>query len=69
MDGLAAASRRESGDDSADQDREKCPTFDERIAFRQLLAGEVVGQDAVLDRAEHGRDHAEKKNGEKEQDE
>ena len=49
----------EPGRDGAEQDRQEGRGLDERVAGGQLLAPQVVGQDAVLDRAEQGRDRPE----------
>ena len=69
MNGIAAVLRRDPGDDGAEKDGEEGPAFDQRVALGQLLAGKMVGQDAVFDRAEQGRDHAVQKNRDEQQDE
>ena len=56
MDRIAAALGGEAGDDGADQDGEEGAAFDQRVAGRQLARAQVVGQDAVFDRAEQRRD-------------
>ena len=48
-----------AADDGAEQDRDEGRAFDQRVAGRQFRAGEMVGQDAVFDRAEQRGDHAE----------
>ena len=52
MNRIAAALGRNAGSDGAEQDGEEGAAFDQRIARRQFLAGKVVGQNAVFDRAE-----------------
>ena len=44
---------------SAEQDGDEGRAFDQRIAGRQLGAGEMVGQNAVFDRPEQRADHPE----------
>ena len=51
--------RGEAADDGAEQDRHEGRAFDQRIAGGQLLLLQMIGQNAVLDRAEQRRDHAE----------
>jgi hypothetical protein len=43
---------RIAGQDGAGQDGDEGGAFHQRIAGRQLGLGEVIGQDAVLDRPE-----------------
>ena len=54
-----AAARRQPTDDGAGQNRDEGRAFHQRIAGGQLLALEMVRQDAVFDRAEQRRDDAE----------
>ena len=56
MDRIAVTLGREAGNDSADQDGEEGAAFDQRVAGRQFVARQVVGQDAVFNRAEQRRD-------------
>ena len=49
----------EAADDRAEQDRHEGRAFDQRVAGGQLLLLQVIGQDAVFDRAEQRGDHAE----------
>ena len=49
----------EAADDGAEQDRHEGRAFDQRVAGGQLFPLQMIGQDAVLDRAEQRRDHAE----------
>ena len=56
---MAALLGGEPADDGAEQDRHEGRGLDQRIAGGQFLARQMVGQDAVLDRAEQRRDHAE----------
>ena len=51
----------EAAHDGAEQDRHEGRAFDQRVAGGQFFLLEVVRQDAVLDRAEQRRDHAEQK--------
>jgi len=44
--------------DGAEEDGEEGPGLDERVAAHQILAAEQVRQDAVFDRAEERRLHA-----------
>ena len=69
MDGIAAVLCRQSGDDGAEQNGQEGAALDQRIAGRQLGAGEMVGQDTVLDRAEQRGDHTEQKHRNKKQNE
>ena len=43
---------RKPADDRAEQNGNEGRAFDQRVAGRELGAIEVIGQDAVLDRAE-----------------
>ena len=56
---MRAFSGGEPADDGAEQDRHEGRAFDQRVAGRQFFLLQVVGQDAVFDRAEQRRDHAE----------
>jgi len=47
--GAAAALGGDATRDGAEEDREERRAFDQRIAGRQFLAREMVGQDAVFD--------------------
>ena len=58
---IAGHRRGEAARDRAEQDGEEGRAFDERVAGGQLLAREMVGQDAVFDRAEQRRDDAEQR--------
>ena len=69
VDGIAAVLRRQPGDDGAEQNGQEGAALDQRIAGRQFGAGEMVGQDTVLDRAEQRGDHAEQKHRNEKQDE
>ena len=69
MDRIAAVLGGEAGDDGADQDGEEGAAFDQRIAGRQFFARQMIGQDAVFDRAEQRRDGAEQEYRDKQQDE
>ncbi len=57
--GIAAVLGGKPAHDGAEQDGDEGRALDQRVAGRQLGAGEVVGQDAVFDRTEQRRDHAE----------
>ena len=57
--GVAAALGGEAADDGAGQDGDEGRALDQRIAGRQFGFGEVIGEDAVFDRPEQRRDHAE----------
>ena len=50
VDGIAFAVGGNAGNDGAEQNGKERAAFDQRIAGRQLGAGEMVGQDAVFDR-------------------
>ena len=65
--GLAATLHRNAAGDSAAEDREKGGTLDERIARRQLLALQMIRQNAVFDRPEQRADHSEQEQGDKQQ--
>ena len=67
MDSVAAALGGQSGDDGAEKDGEECAALDQRIAGGQFLAGEMVGQNAVFDRAEQRSDHAVQEHGEEQE--
>ena len=56
---IAAAMRGKAADDGAEQNGNEGRAFDQRVAGRELGALEVIGQDAVLDRAEQRPTHAE----------
>ena len=55
----AALGRRKAAEDEAADDRDEGRALDQRIAGDKLLAPKVVRQNAVFDRAEQRRDHAE----------
>ena len=55
----ASLGRRESADDEPADDGGEGRAFDQRVGGDELLAAQVVGQDAVFDRAEQRRDAAE----------
>ena len=59
LDRVAAVLGGDAADDGAEQDRDEGRALDQRVAGRKLGAGEMVGQDAVFDRPEQRRDHAE----------
>ena len=65
VDRIAVALGGKTGRDGADQDREKSTAFDQRIAGRELFAGEMVGQDAVFDRPEQRSERAKQKQRDK----
>jgi hypothetical protein len=69
MDRIAAVLGGEAGDDGADQDGKEGAAFDQRVAGRQFFARQMIGQDAVFDRAEQRRDGAEQEYRDKQQDE
>jgi hypothetical protein len=48
-----------TADDQAEQNGEECRALDQRIAGGQFTCREMVGQDAVFDRAKEGGDDAE----------
>ncbi len=54
---VAAAFRRHAADDQAEQDRDEGRPFHQRVAGRQLGAGQMIGQDAVFDGPEQRADH------------
>ena len=54
-----AAARGQTADDGAGENGDEGRAFDQRIAGRQLLAPQMVRQDAVFERAEQRGDHAE----------
>ena len=58
-DRIAAPLRCQPAGDGAEQDRDEGRALDQRVAGRQFRALQVIGQDAVFDRAEQRRDHAE----------
>ncbi len=51
----------------AKDDGDEGGAFDERVARRQLLGRQVIGQDAVLHRPEEGGDHAEQEERQEQQ--
>jgi len=55
---IAAVARGEARDDRPEQDRHEGCSLDQRVASRELLAGQMIGQDAVFDWAEQRRDDA-----------
>ena len=55
----AALGRGETAEDEAADDRSVSRALDQRVAGDQLLAPQMIGQNAVFDRAEQRRDHAE----------
>ena len=57
--GRAALRRREAADDEPQNDRGEGGAFDQCIGRDELLAPQVVGQNAVFDRPEQRRDAAE----------
>ncbi len=67
MDRIAGGVGGESGKNGGEQDRQERSGFDQRVAGRQLAAGQVIGQDAVFDRAEQSRQRAENKDRDKQQ--
>ena len=56
---MAAVFRRDAAGDGAEQNRDKGRAFDQRIAFRQFAALQMIGQDSVFDRPEQRADDAE----------
>ena len=64
MDRIAAALGGDAGDDGTEQDGKEGAALDQRVAGRQLRAREMVGQDAVFDRAEQRGDGPEQEHGE-----
>ena len=56
----------ESAGDGAEQDGDEGRAFDHGVAGREFVCGEMVRQDAVFERTEQRRDHAEQKEGDKE---
>ena len=65
MERIAAIAGRKPGDDSADQNGDERSAFDQRVALGQFFALQMIGQDAVFDRAEQCCNHAVEKDGEK----
>ena len=65
--GIAAVLRREPADDGAEQDGHEGRAFDQRVAGRQFGALQMIGQDAVFDRTEQRRDHAEQEQRDEQQ--
>ena len=61
MDGIAVALAAKPADDGADQNGDERSAFDQRVAGWQFFALQMIGQDAVFDRAEQRGDHAEQK--------
>ena len=57
--GVAAILGGKPAHDGAEQDGDKGRALDQSVAGRQLRAGEMVGENAVFDRPEQRRDHAE----------
>ncbi len=66
--GLLVAVGGNAGKDGAEQNGEEGAAFDQRVAGRQLGAGEMVGQDAVFDRTEQRRQRSEQKQRDEQQD-
>jgi hypothetical protein len=62
----AASPGRDAADDGAEEDRQERRRLDQGIAGRQLVARELVGEEAVLDRREKGGKAAEEEEGSKE---
>src|ERR1700761_8148012 len=67
MDRIAVTVGGEAGHDGAEQDGEESPGLDQRVAGRQLLAFEKIGQDAVFDRTEQSGKRAEHEYGDEQQ--
>ena len=56
----------ESAGNGAEQDGDEGRPFDHGVAGRELIRGEMVRQDAVFERTEQRRDHAEQEESDKE---
>ena len=65
--GRAALRRREAAGDEPADDCGEGRALDQRVGRNELLAPQVIGQDAVLDRAEQRRDAAKPEQGDIEQ--
>ena len=61
MGGIAAVLGSDPADDGPKQDGDEGRALDQGVAGGELGAGEMVGKNAVLDRAEQRSDHAEQK--------
>ena len=55
----AALGRRQAAEDEAADDRREGRALDQRVAGDELLAPEMIGQNAIFDRAEQRRDDPE----------
>ena len=64
MNRIATVAGRKPGHNGADQNGDERSAFDQRVALGQFFALQMVGQDAVFDRAEQRRDHAVEEDGE-----
>ena len=58
---MAAVFRRDAAGDRAQENGDKGRAFDQRIAFRQFAALQMIGQDSVFDRPKQRTDDAEAK--------
>jgi hypothetical protein len=65
MQRIAAVAGRKPGHDGADQNGDERSAFDQRVALGQFFTRQMIGQDAVFDRAEQCGNHAVEKDGEK----
>ena len=57
--GAALEKHDASADNRAQENGEKCSRLDQRVAGNELFFAQVLGQQRVFDRAEHGRMRAE----------
>ena len=67
MEGIAAVLGGDAADDGAEQDGDEGRAFDQGVAGGEFRTGEMIGQDAVLDRTEQRGDHAEQEQRDEQQ--
>src|SRR6476620_5061783 len=67
MGGIAAVLGGDAADDGAEQDGDEGRAFDQGVAGGEFGTGEMIGQDAVLDRTEQRGDHAEQEQRDEQQ--
>ena len=68
MNRIALAVGRDAGDDGAEQNGEERAAFDQRVAAGQFGARQMIGQDAVFDRAEQRAERSEQEQRDEQQD-
>ena len=67
MNRIAVAVGRDAGNNGAEQNGEERAAFDQRVAARQFGAGQMIGQNAVFDRAEQRAERSEQKQRDEQQ--